>query len=54
MKTREELEQELEKIDNMLQADVLNMATQTALEAYQAALCWALGLREESPSQLEA
>lgn len=54
MRSSEEIEQELAKVDALLSQDVLNMATQTALEAYQQALCWVLGLRDESPSDLEA
>lgn len=54
MHTKEEIQAELEKVDALLSAPVLDMATQTSLESYQNALGWVLGIYEESPSQREA
>lgn len=54
MRDKAIIEAELEKIDALLAAPVLDMATQTSLEAYQNALGWVLGFYEESPSQREA
>ena len=52
MKTREEIEAELEKVDALIMgSEPMPMYQITTLEAYQDALAWVLGQREESPSQ---
>jgi hypothetical protein len=53
MKTREEIEVELETIDGLLLGATSDSESE-ALEAYQDALAWVLGQREESPSQKES
>ena len=50
MKTREEIQAEADKVDELLNRPVIPMYEQTALEAMQQALQWALGVYTETPT----